>query len=617
MYKIPQDKIDEIRLAVNIVHYISQFINLKKEGRNFKGLCPFHQEKTPSFVVSPEKQFYHCFGCGRGGNLYKFIMDYEKLSFVEAVTKAADFVGIALPKVHEKSDSEVTYTQQLYDINEHACLFFEKELYKENNKRYLNYFLDRKLSQPTIKKFRLSYAPDSFDALLKYFKDKKINLAQTEELGLIQKKQNSDDYYVKFRHRMMFPFFNLAGKIIGFGGRKMRDEDQPKYLNSPESQIYYKGKTLYGLYQAIQSIREEDYIILVEGYFDLLRLVDSGIKNVVASSGTALTEQQARIMGRYSKTVFIAYDGDSAGIRAAIRNARIIENQEMQAYIVPIPAGEDPDTFILNNDVKAFNHLLDKKVLPIEFQIETFLKATPDPSLEEKDTFIHDVLQELTSFNSTIKTGLYIHHLAERMQVSENMLISEINRLRRRQRRYKTQTKAEPQSPPEEKQVQVKRGAHRAEEGIIEMLLNAHKDIISYISQHVTLELFENEDNAQLYSHIIHELEEHGNINIHTLFENPALSEDQHRLLTKLTIDPDEKDLKFAIDCIFQLKKWRLEKSARDLSQHIKAESKSPEAMMHYTVELSQLRKQIAQIQKDHVEEVKSIKPNQDQDFKD
>ena len=167
MYKIPQDKIDDIRSAINVVNYISQFLNLKKEGRNFKGLCPFHQEKTPSFVVSPEKQFYHCFGCGRGGNLYKFIMDYEKLNFVEAVTKAADFAGIALPKIQEKSEQEITYTQQLYEVNETACLFFEKELYKENNKRFLNYFLDRKLSEATIKKFRLSYAPDSFDALLK------------------------------------------------------------------------------------------------------------------------------------------------------------------------------------------------------------------------------------------------------------------------------------------------------------------------------------------------------------------------------------------------------------------------------------------------------------------
>jgi DNA primase len=615
MYKIPQDKIDEIRSAVNVVHYISQFLNLKKEGRNFKGLCPFHEEKTPSFVVSPEKQFYHCFGCGRGGNLFTFIMEYEKLNFVEAVTKAADFAGIALPKIQEKSEQEITYTQQLYDINEIVCTFFEKQLYKENNKRYLNYFLDRKLSQNTIKNFRLSYAPDSFDALLHHLKDKKVNLKQAEELGIIQKKQKSDDYYVKFRNRMMFPFFNLSGKIIGFGGRKMREEDQPKYLNSPESQVYYKSRTLYGLHQAIQSIREEDFIVLVEGYFDLLRLVDSGLKNVVASSGTALSEDQARIMGRYSKNIFIAYDGDEAGIRAAIRNARIIENQDMQAHIVPIPAGDDPDTFVLDKGLKSFRELLDRKVLPIEFQLDAFIKKNPDPSLEEKDAFIHQVLEELTSFHSTIKTGLYIHHLAERMQVSESMLVTEINRLRKRQRRYKSTTPKEEKKTTAADEIKVKRGVYRAEEGIIELLLNAGGEIVNYISEHVTLELFENEDYADLYGHIIHELEEHGTVNVHTLFDNPELNAQQHQLLTRLTIDPDEKDFKYAIDCIFQLKKWRLEKSARDLSQQIKAEANSPEAMMHYTIELNQLRKQIANMQKEHLDEVKAV--NRENDLND
>lgn len=606
MYKIPQEKIDEIRSAINVVHYISQYLNLKKEGRNFKGLCPFHHEKTPSFVVNPEKQFYHCFGCGRGGNLFRFIMDYEKLSFVEAVRKAADFAGIVLPKPQAKSEQEMTYTQQLYDINETACVFFEKELYKEKNKAYLKYFLDRKISEQTIKKFRLSYAPDSYDTLLKYFREQQTSLKQAEELGIIQKRENSEEYYVKFRHRMMFPFFNLAGKIIGFGGRKLREEQQPKYLNSPESQIYKKGQTLYGLFQAMPGIRDEDFIILVEGYFDLLRLVDAGIKNVVASSGTALTELQARIMGRYSRTVYIAYDGDEAGIKAAIRNARIIENQDINAYIVPIPAGDDPDTFVLNNGAQAFRELLNRKLLPIEFRLDAYIKQNPDPTMEDKDHFIAEVLEELTDFKSTVKTGLYIHHLAEHMQVSESLLVSEINRLRRRNRRYKRS--ADQNDEPAEKEIRVKRGAHRAEEGIIELLLNAGSEIKNYISGHVTLELFENDDYAGLYSYIIHELEERGTVNVHTLFENPELNEEQHRLLTRLTIDPGERDLKFAIDCIFQLKKWRLEKTARDLGQHIKAEEKSPEAMMHYTVELNKIRKQIARVQKEHVDEVKAVR---------
>ena len=266
----------------------------------------------------------------------------------------------------------------------------------------------------------------------------------------------------------------------------------------------------------------------------------------------------------------------------------------------------------MDKGLKSFRELLDKKVLPIEFQLDAFIKKNPEPSLEAKDAFIHQVLEELTSFHSTIKTGLYIHHLAERMQVSESMLIAEINRLRKRQRRYKSTPPKDEAKKTVTDEVKVKRGVYRAEEGIIELLLNADGEIANYISEHVTLELFENEDNADLYSHIIHEMEEHGSVNVHILFDNPELNAQQHQLLTKLTIDPDEKDLKYAIDCIFQLKKWRLEKSARDLSQHIKAEANSPEAMMHYTVELNRLRKQIALMQKKHHEEVKLVSKNHD-----
>ena len=613
MYKIPQEKIEEVRSSINIVHYISQFLNLKKEGRNFKGLCPFHHEKTPSFVVSAEKQFYHCFGCGKGGNLYSFIMDYEKMTFVDAVTKAADFSGIVLPKPEQKSPEQISHIQTLYDINDLTCSFFEKQLYLPQNKTRLDYFLGRKLSEQTIKKFRLSYAPDSFDMLLKHFNEKAANTKLAEELGLIQKKQNSDDFYVKFRQRMMFPFFNVAGKIIGFGGRKLKEEQQPKYLNSPESEIYKKGLTLYGLYQAIQSIREQDFIILVEGYFDLLRLADVGQKNVVASSGTALTDQQARIMARYSKNIYIAYDGDGAGIKAAIRNAQIIENQDLHAYIVPMPEGEDPDTFILEHGLKAFNELLKKKTLPIEFQLNNYVKQNPNPSLEEKDHFISEVLAELVMFKSASKAGLYIHHLADRMQVSEAMLVSEINRLKQRQARFnKARIKNEKPSDEEvsEKPV-IKRGAHKAEEGLLELLLNANGETQNYVIEHVSINLFENDDYAGLYDHIIHDIEEYGKVDVQKLFENPALNNNQHLILTKLTINPVSNEMKHAVGCIFQLKKWQLEKEERDIQNHIKIDN-TEEAQMHFTFELAKINKEKQKLSKEYLRDLKLYRSDDD-----
>ncbi|KAA3617232.1 MAG: DNA primase [Calditrichaeota bacterium] len=613
MYKIPQEKIEEVRSSINIVHYITQFINLKKEGRNFKGLCPFHHEKTPSFVVSPEKQFYHCFGCGKGGNLFSFIMDYEKLPFVDAITKAADFAGIVLPKPEQKSPEQISRTQALYDINHLTCTFFENQLHLPQNKARLEYFLGRKLSEKTIKKFRLSYAPDSFDLLLKYFKENSANLKLAEELGLIQKKQNSEEFYVKFRHRMMFPFFNIAGKIIGFGGRKLNEEQQPKYLNSPESEIYKKGLTLYGLHHAIQSIREQDFIILVEGYFDLLRLVEAGQKNVVASSGTALTDQQARLMARYSKNIYIAYDGDAAGIKAAIRNAQIIENQELNAYIVPMPEGEDPDDFVLQHGLKKFHELLKQKTLPIEFQLNNYVKLNPNPSLEEKDNFISQVLGELVSFKSASKAGLYIHHLADRMQVSEAMLVTEVNRLKQRQARFnkgRQKTDEPTDEIPEEKQ-SIKRGAHKAEEGLLELLLNAGADTQNYVIEHVSINLFENEDYSGLYDHIIHDIEEHGSVDVQKLFENQELNKNQHLILTRLTINPLSNEMKHAVGCIFQLKKWSLEKQERDIQQHIKMDD-SEESAMHYTFELAKLNKEKQKLNKDYLEDLKTYRSDDD-----
>ncbi|MBD3223539.1 MAG: DNA primase, partial [Caldithrix sp.] len=324
MGRIPADKIHEIRTSINIAHYISQFVNLKKTGANYKGLCPFHQEKTPSFLVNPEKQIFHCFGCGKGGNIYTFITDYEKMSFIEAVKKAADFAGILLPE-YEREGQSSEYIDNLYEINEIACKLFENNLYKTANKQQLNYFFNRNLSESTIKDFRLGYAANSFEQLLQHFRENRIELKNAKLLGLLQQRERDDKFYDKFRHRVIFPFFSAGGKIVGFGGRKLNEDQQPKYLNSPESPIYKKSELLYGLFQANQAIRSQGYAVLVEGYFDLLRLYENDIKNVVASSGTALSDRQAGILRRYTNSVYIAYDGDDAGIKAAVRSAQILE----------------------------------------------------------------------------------------------------------------------------------------------------------------------------------------------------------------------------------------------------------------------------------------------------
>ncbi len=604
MNRIPEDKIDEVRTSVNIVHYIQQFVNLKKAGQNYKGLCPFHSEKTPSFVVSPDKQIYHCFGCGKGGNVFSFIRDYEKLSFTEAVQKAADFAGISLPKAEPVSPEKENYFQQLYAINETACSFFENNLWHGQYKIHLNYFKERGLSEETIKKFRLGFAPDSYEKLLNQLKTKNLVLEEAVKLGLLQKRE-SGGYYDKFRYRVIFPFHDVSGKIIGFGGRKLRDEQQPKYLNSPESPVYYKGSILYGLHQGISAIREAGYALLVEGYFDLLRLVNSGIRNVVASSGTALTEQQAKLLRRYTRNVYVAYDGDDAGRKAAIRSAGIIEKTGLNAFIVPMPDGEDPDTFILNQGTGVFEELIKKQLSPLEFQISYFFTLNENPALEEKEAFIQEILNQLTQLPNQVKTGLYLHQISERLQINESMLIEQFNRYKRQARKQaarqadlkQQQSEAQPQeeaTPPKK----VQAGMYKAEEGIIALLLNSPPPLRHELLNKVTLDLFENEIFERLFEFIAQECEETGQLDAAGL---PDRFEDEPELaqtISALAVMSFGDDAKFARDCIFQLKRYQLEKRAREISALIKEEADSGEALLHHNQELMRLRRELNELSK-------------------
>lgn len=598
MSRINEDKINEIRTSINIVHYISQFVNLKQAGQNFKGLCPFHTEKTPSFVVSPAKQIFHCFGCGKGGNIYTFMMEYEKLSFPEALQKGADFAGITLPKTMF-SEEDTNYQQKLYKINEKACAFFEKNLHLSKNKKWFNYFIERGLSVETIKYFRLGYAADSFNQLLNHLEANKIDKKEAASLGLIQSRERDGKYYDKFRHRIIFPFQNVGGKVIGFGGRKLREDQVPKYLNSPESPVYKKGEILYGLHQAIKSIRDEGYVVLVEGYFDLLKLVEHGLKNAVASSGTAVSEDQAKLIRRYTKEVYIAYDGDEAGRKAAIRNAMILEKRDLNVYIVPLPAGHDPDSFVSEHGLPEFQKLLKKKLIPIEFQLNEYFAKNKNPSIEDRNQFIQEVLNNLVELYNQIKVGLYIHQLSERLQINESMLVDQLNRLRRFKRRQGPAARNEAPErtiPPPTAYT----GVPKAEAGIIRLLL--HKDVAvrNFVIEHTSLELIENESFNRIYEFIIQELEETGKADSGTVIQSFQEEPEIASLVSELMTMELSNPMKYAKDCIYQLKKWQLEKKSQEILSLIKEEASSPEALLHYNQELFKLRKTLNRLDSEH-----------------
>jgi DNA primase len=470
MALIPQDKIEEIRTSSDVVSYISRYVSLKKTGMNFKGLCPFHKEKTPSFIVSPDKQIYHCFGCGKGGNIFGFLMEIEKISYIEAIRKIAFDLGISLPKASsERHGQDTSEYDLLFLANQIARDFFVNQLAKTTHSSALEYMKRRQLKSETTNKFQLGFAPKQWDAFVKEAKRKNLNQDLLVELGLIQKKEDGKDFFDKFRNRIMFPFHNASGRIVGFGGRRLQESDQPKYLNSPESRIYKKGEILYGLHQALAAIRDQKYAIIVEGYFDLLRLVDVGINNVVASSGTALTEGQGRLLKRYTNTIIISYDSDDAGVKAAIRNGQILESLDLAVYLIEMPQPHDPDSYILKEGKNEYLKLLQKKISPIEFLLKNFKTQHPSASIEEKNQFIDEIFESLIQVPNDVKIGLYLHELSEKLELAESFLISRFNRLKK-QRRFQKSYSHETEESAKIDSV-FKKGEWRAEEGILSLLL--------------------------------------------------------------------------------------------------------------------------------------------------
>jgi len=407
--RIPEDKIEEIRIAVDIVDYINQFVPLRKVGKNYVGLCPFHTEKTPSFTVSPDKQLYHCFGCGAGGNVFNFVMQYEKVSFFEAVKKIAEYVGVELPKPERKERWVETEFEELYEANQFAKEFFIRNLMKTTEgKKAIEYLYKRGINDATIRNFELGYSPEQWDALVQYAIKQNFSLESLEKAGVVARREDGA-YYDRFRGRVIFPIFSITGRTIAFGGRRLKDDENiPKYINSPETKVYTKGKVLYGLYQGKEAIRRKGYAILVEGYMDCISLFQAGIENVVASGGTALTEEQVRLISNYTNTIYFLYDADSAGAKAMMRGIDLMLAQGLDVYIVKLPEGEDPDSFIKKNPISEFNKLIENAVNFVEFKALTYqqLGKFDDPNVKVKA--IRSLVESISKIPDELKRNVFI-----------------------------------------------------------------------------------------------------------------------------------------------------------------------------------------------------------------
>ncbi len=524
--RIPENKIDEIRNISDIVDVISKYLPLKKRGKNFLALCPFHNEKTPSFTISPEKQIYHCFGCHAGGNVFNFLMEYKKISYVEAVLDLASEYGISIDYEEGKFPEQQSETEDLYEINVIAGKFFSDNLLKnEEGKFARKYFESRKIKTSSIKTFGLGYLPQN-NGLVNYLKEKKVDLEKAIYLGLIGRNEKGN-LYDRLNDRIIFPIFSTNGRIVAFAGRILTNKENiAKYINSPESKIYYKGKILYGLFLAKEEIRKLDFAIIVEGYMDLISLYQNNIKNVVAASGTALTEDQIQLLSRYTKNIVLLFDADTAGVKASMRSIELLLKRGLNIKIAVLPAGEDPDSFVNKFGTDEFKKIINSSQDFLEFQTSIFEREGRFEDPIKMTEAIRDLMKSVALIDDELKRNILIKSLSGKFNLRFKLLEDELNKILQVENKQKQRDQLISSSISKDKIQQSAYGGQSNYRGIDNQKVNAisiNNSSLFNIEKDLIKLLYENDEKL---------------INLIFKFLNPDVFEfDIHRTLAQYIFD--------------------------------------------------------------------------------
>jgi len=507
--RIPEQKIEEIRTAADIVDIVSAHVHLRKRGKNFIGLCPFHQEKTPSFTVSEDKQIYHCFGCGAGGNVFKFLMEFKNISFVEAVEEIAEHLGIKIDYDSAPADQQQSELELLFEINVLAARFFSDTLLKNNSGEEAREYLKKRNIKPQTQKiFGIGFAPYGWDNFLAHARENQIDLARAKLLGLIDT-NDKGEFYDKFRGRVIFPIFSPNGRVIAFGGRVLENrENTAKYLNSPESQIYSKRRSLYGLYHSKEEIRKIDRAILVEGYMDLVSLFQSGVKNVVASSGTSLTDEQVQLLSRFTKNIIILFDADPAGQKASLRSIEILLKQDFDVKVIALPKGEDPDSYIIKYGKEKFDEEVTRAKNFLEYQTAQFEEQGKFEDPSEMTKAIRELVQTLALVNDELKRSLLMKTIAKKFNLREKLIESELNAFLQQEKRTGTVRPDQRHvnvAAPEKLILQQKPEIENPyEKELVRLLFSGDERIVGHIFDNVAVENFSNHSFRKLVE-IVHD----------------------------------------------------------------------------------------------------------------
>ncbi|MFC1557057.1 DNA primase [candidate division KSB1 bacterium] len=437
--RIPEDKIDDIRNSVNIVDVIGSSVRLKKAGKNFVGLCPFHNEKTPSFSVNAEKQIYKCFGCGEGGNVFTFLMKDQNITFYEAVRQLAEKSGISIPRIEEDPQKQQD-RERLYVANEFACEWYSNNLWEtKTGAAALRYLRGRGFSDETLKTFEIGCALDEWESLVKAAKQASYEYQTLIDAGLALRKSRNDNPYDRFRDRIMFPIKNQFGRIVGFGARKFDNSEGPKYINTPETAVFHKGRVLYGLFHNKDTIRARDMIIMVEGYTDVMALYAHGISLGAATCGTALTSNQAQLVNRHTKNVVLLYDADTAGVKAALRGAEVLFGANLDVSVVNLGENADPDSFLTNHSLEEFNDKLEKRKTIVDFYASSFRQKGEALTYTGKTARIRDMIDLIDTISDRLKRELLLKEIGEKLGADDRLIFKEYYRKKRSKARFKRQ----------------------------------------------------------------------------------------------------------------------------------------------------------------------------------
>jgi len=476
---IPEEKVLEILNTSDIVDVISESVILKKAGRNFFGLCPFHSEKTPSFSVNASKQIFHCFGCSAGGNVLSYTMKYHGITFPEAAKMMARKynITIATKEIDPAQRRQMDVKENLFRLNKAVMEVYFNEL--KNSKMgeaARQYLKDRGILDDMIELFRLGFSSDNWDTIVKVLKERKISKNIAVQSGLILEKKQNNGYFDRFRNRIMFPIFDVNMQVAGFGGRVM-DDAMPKYMNSPETPIYSKSRILYGLHAAKQFCRQEGLVYIVEGYFDFLSLYQHGIKNTVASLGTALTSDHVRILKGYAARMVLVFDSDTAGINAAKRSIKIFINEGVDTRILVLPEGNDPDSYVVKHGQKAFNELAANAKTMMQFLLQVSMN-THGLSVEGRLKILEDMKQHLILIQDSALRSLYVKELAETLNIDEKAVLEKVRE------QYETHPGRNFRLH-NEKHPDTKLESDRREEQMISLMLNYPKIIDEIIDKNV------------------------------------------------------------------------------------------------------------------------------------